>query len=103
MLAGITAVFGFDLKKAFLSTLVSSTITAGGATLIGKTIVANMLKMFPGVGSVAGGAIAASTASALTVAFGEAYIATLGFLLEEKDISEINENDILVAFKNRIS
>lgn len=46
MLAGITAVFGFELKKAFLSTLVSSTITAGGATLLGKTIVSNLLKMF---------------------------------------------------------
>lgn len=101
MLAGITAVFGFELKKAFLSTLVSSTITAGGATLIGKTIVSNLLKMFPGVGSVAGGAIAASTASALTIAFGEAYISTLAYILKDKDISEVNPNDILEEFKKR--
>ena len=47
MLAGITAVFGFELKKSFLSTLVSSTITGAGATIIGKTIVSNLLKMFP--------------------------------------------------------
>lgn len=101
MLAGITAVFGFELKKAFLSTLVSSTITAGGATLLGKTIVSNLLKMFPGVGSVAGGAIAASTASALTIAFGEAYISTLAYMLKDKDISEVNPNDILEEFKKR--
>jgi len=103
MLAGITAVFGLDLTKSFLSTLVSATITAGGATLIGKTIVSNLLKMFPGAGSIAGGAIAASTASALTIAFGEAYIATLAYLLEQKDFSEISESDILDAFKKRIS
>lgn len=101
MLAGITAVFGFELKKAFLSTLVSSTITAGGATLLGKTIVSNLLKMFPGVGSIAGGAIAASTASALTIAFGEAYISTLAYMLKDKDISEVNPNDILEEFKKR--
>jgi uncharacterized protein (DUF697 family)/GTP-binding protein EngB required for normal cell division len=103
MLAGITAVFGFELKKAFLSTLVSSTITAGGATLLGKTIVSNLLKMFPGVGSIAGGAIAASTASALTIAFGEAYISTLAYILKDKDISEVNPNDILEEFKKRYS
>lgn len=101
MLAGITAVFGFELKKAFLSTLVSSTITGGGATLIGKSIVSNLFKMFPGIGSVAGGAISASTASALTIAFGEAYIAALAYLLKEKDISEVSEADILSEFKRR--
>ncbi len=99
MLAGITAVFGFELKKAFLSTLVSSTITGGGATLIGKSIVSNLFKMFPGIGSIAGGAISASTASALTVAFGEAYISTLAYLLKDKDISEVSEADILLEFK----
>jgi len=103
MLAGITAVFGFELKRAFLSTLVSSTITGAGATLIGKTIVSNLLKMFPGIGSVAGGAIAAATASGLTVAFGEAYIAALAYLLKNKDISEVSEADILSEFKKRYS
>lgn len=103
MLAGITAVFGFELKRAFLSTLVSSTITGAGATLAGRAIVSNLLKMFPGVGSVAGGTIAASTASALTVAFGEAYIATLAYLLKDKDMAEVSESDILSEFKKRIS
>lgn len=101
MLAGITAVFGFDLNKSFLSTLVSSTITGAGATLIGKTIVSNLLKMFPGAGSIAGGAIAATTASALTVAFGEAYISTLSYLLKDKNISEISQDDILAELKKR--
>lgn len=103
MLAGITATFGFELRQAFLSTLVSSTITGAGATLIGRTIVSNLFKMFPGIGSIAGGAIAASTASALTVAFGEAYIASLVYLLKDKDISEVSEADILTEFKKKYS
>ncbi|MBL7472048.1 50S ribosome-binding GTPase [Robertkochia sp. 1368] len=101
MLAGITSVFGFELEKGFLSTLVSSTITGGGATLLGRTIVTNLLKMFPGVGSVAGGVIAATTASGLTVAFGEAYIAALAHILQEKELPEVKPNDIVVEFKNR--
>lgn len=99
MLAGITAVFGFDLKKSFLSTLVSSTLTGAGATIIGRSIVSTLLKTFPGAGSIAGGAIAASTASGLTIAFGQAYIATLAYLLKEKDISEVSEMDIITEFK----
>lgn len=46
--------------------------------------------MFPGIGSIAGGAIAVSTASALTVAFGKAYISTLAYILKVKDMSEVN-------------
>lgn len=101
MLASITGVFGFELKKAFLMTLVSSTITAGGATLIGRSIVSSLFKLIPGAGSIAGGAIAATTASAVTVAFGEVYISTLSFLLKDKDISEVNESDIIEEFKRR--
>lgn len=103
MLASITAVFGFELKKAFLSTLVSSTITAGGATVIGRSIVSNLLKFIPGVGTLAGGAIAASTAVAITSAFGEAYISTLVYLLKNKDISDISQSDIIIAFSKSYS
>ena len=102
MLAGITAVFGLDLKRAFLATLVSSTLTGAGATLAGRTIVSNLLKFIPGVGSVAGGAIAATTAVTMTTAFGEAYVGALSYLSKEKEISEIKNEDILAAFKSRL-
>lgn len=77
MIAGITSVFGLELSKATLSTLVTSAIGVGGATFVGRTIVVNVMKFFPGVGTVAGGAISGATASAITVALGEAYIAVL--------------------------
>ena len=45
-----------------------------GTTILGKTIVSNALKFIPGVGTVAGGAISATTAAALTTALGNTYI-----------------------------
>lgn len=77
MIAGITSVFGMELSKGTLSTLVTSAIGVTGVSFVGRAIVSNLLKLIPGVGTVAGGAISAATASALTVALGEAYITVL--------------------------
>lgn len=74
MIASITVIFGFDVNKSILTAFLSSTLGAGGATLLGKTVVSNLLKMIPGVGTIAGGAISAATAGVLTAALGEAYI-----------------------------
>lgn len=74
MIASITVIFGFDVNKSILTAFLSSTLGTGGATLLGKTVVANILKLIPGAGSVAGGAISASTAGIITAALGEAYV-----------------------------
>lgn len=74
MLASITAIFGFDISKAVLTTLISSIVGISGATFAGKAIVSNLLKIIPGIGSLAGGVISGATASAMTTALGEAYI-----------------------------
>lgn len=96
MIAGITSVFGVELSKATLSTLVSSAVGVTGASLIGRAVVSNLLKLIPGVGSIAGGAISAATATVLTVTLGEAYIAVLIAIFTEDpdaspDASEIGE------------
>lgn len=77
MIASITVIFGFDVNKSIITALLSSTIGAGGATLLGKTVVSNLLKLIPGAGTVAGGAISAGTAGAITAALGEAYIGVM--------------------------
>ena len=74
MIASITVIFGFDVNKSILTAFLSSTLGAGGATLLGKTVVANIVKLIPGIGSLAGGAISAGTAGIITAALGEAYI-----------------------------
>ena len=74
MIASITVIFGFDINKSILTAFLSSTLGSGGATLLGKTVVSNLVKLIPGVGTVAGGAISAAPAGILTAALGEAYI-----------------------------
>ena len=74
MIASITVIFGFDVNKSILAAFLSSTLGSGGATILGKTVATNLIKLIPGAGSIAGGAISATTAGVLTAALGEAYI-----------------------------
>ena len=74
MIASITVVFGIDVSKSVIIGFVSSALGTSAATIGGKTIVSNLLKLIPGAGSAAGGAISAATAGLLTAAIGEAYI-----------------------------
>lgn len=74
MIASITVIFGFDVNKSIITALLSSSIGAGGAILLGKTVVTNLLKFIPGAGTVVSGVISAGTAGVITAALGEAYI-----------------------------
>lgn len=90
MIASITVIFGFDVNKSIITALLSSTIGAGGATLLGKTVVSNLLKFIPGAGTVAGGAISAGTAGVITAALGEAYIGVMELVFKgEMSIDDI--------------
>ena len=77
MLAGITAIFGLPLGESALASIVSATIGTAGTTVLGKTVVANLVKMIPGAGTVVGAVISGTTAATLTGALGEAYIAIM--------------------------
>ena len=77
MMAGITTVFGIPVDRAALAAILSATIGTGGMTLLGRSIVTNLLKLIPGAGAIVGGAISATTAAALTYALGEAYMAVM--------------------------
>jgi uncharacterized protein (DUF697 family)/GTP-binding protein EngB required for normal cell division len=73
MLARLTVLFGIPINKSFLTALLSGVLGTGGATAIGRTIVANIFKFVPGVGTVAGGAISGTTAAVITAALGLSY------------------------------
>lgn len=90
MIAGITVIFGLDISKSFLTSFVSSTIGTAGATVLGKTVVSNLLKLIPGIGTLAGGAISGTTAGLLTTALGEAYIK----IMEKVYKGEINKESL---------
>lgn len=90
MIASITVIFGFDVNKSILTAFLSSTLGAGGATLLGKTVVTNLLKFIPGAGTIAGGAISAGTAGVITAALGEAYIGIMELVFK----GEMNIDDL---------
>lgn len=74
MIASITAIYGMDVNKSLITAFVSSTIGAGSATVAGRTIASNLMKLVPGAGTILGGTISGGTAGLLTTALGEAYI-----------------------------
>ena len=83
MLASISAIWGLPVSTSFLGTLVSGGITGSAGTIAGRAAVGALLKLIPGIGSAAGGAISAGVASSLTIAFGEAYITALYVLTKD--------------------
>lgn len=108
MLAGITAVFGIPVEKATLLSLLSATVGTTGTTVLGRSIVGGLMKLIPGVGSVAGGAISGATAAALTAALGEAYIIILTRVMKgEMKTSELGtkagQKEIARIFREQLS
>ncbi len=77
MIASIAVIFGIDVNKTVLAGFVSTVLGTGGATILGKTVVSNLIKMIPGAGSVVGGVISAGTAGVLTTALGESFITVM--------------------------
>ncbi|PJK13883.1 GTP-binding protein [Lysobacteraceae bacterium NML07-0707] len=102
MIAKITSVFGFELSKSTLGTLVTSAIGVGGATFAGRAIVTNVLKLIPGAGTVAGGVISAATASVVTTGLGEAYIAVLADFAEENPNGLPSASELAEKLKKKI-
>lgn len=107
MMAAINGVFKFDVSKDALKSLATAALGVGGATVIGKTVASNLLKLVPGVGSVAGGAISAGTAGLITLALGKAYIEVCKAIkmgnLDQDDLTKKAGLDMLKkAFKEQI-
>ena len=107
MIASIAVIFGIDINKTVLASFVSSVLGTGGATLLGKTVVSNLLKLIPGAGSVAGGAISGVTAGLLTTALGETFILVMTQIykgeLSTKDLESSEGKKIITAiFKDQL-
>lgn len=90
MLASITAIFGINVSENLLKSIVTSLAGTAGTTFVGRTIVSNLLKMIPGIGTAVGGTICGATASILTTALGEAYIVIMKMIAND----EIDEKDL---------
>lgn len=97
MIAHLTVIFGINVEKALITSIITAIGGVGGAAVLGKTIVANALKFIPGLGTIAGGVISGTTAAILTAALGYAYVEVMNKIAaklyegEKIDNSEIIE------------
>ena len=90
MIAQISSVYGIDVDRSILVPVISATVGAGGATVLGKTVVVNLIKLIPGAGTAVGGMISGATAGALTTALGMAYIKLMEAMLK----GEVKRSDL---------
>ena len=108
MIASITTNFGMSISKSVIMSFISSTIGTAGTTILGKSMVSNLFKLIPGVGTGVGGMISGSTASLLTTALGEAYIKFMGMIykgeLKKEDLYDQNgQKAISKMFKEELT
>lgn len=108
MIASITTNFGMSISKSVIMSFISSTIGTAGTTILGKSMVSNLFKLIPGVGTGVGGMISGSTASLLTTALGEAYIKFMEMIykgeLKKEDLYDQNgQKAIFKMFKEELT
>ena len=108
MIASITTNFGMSISKSVIMSFISSTIGTAGTTIPGKSMVSNLFKLIPGVGTGVGGMISGSTASLLTTALGEAYIKFMEMIykgeLKKEDLYDQNgQKAISKMFKEELT
>lgn len=107
LMAKICEIFKIDIKKDGLKALVTAALSAGGATVVGKTVATSLLKLIPGAGTAAGIAISAGTAGVVTLAMGKAFIevckaAKMGKLSESEITSSKGVNLLKKAFREQL-
>lgn len=90
MMVAINSIFKIEVEKDALKSLVTAVLGVGGATLLGKTIATNLIKLIPGAGTIAGGAVSAGTAGAITLALGKAYVQVCKAI----KMGELNQSDL---------
>lgn len=107
LMATICGIFKIDMQKDGLKALATAALGAGGATVVGKTIATNLVKMIPVAGSIVGGAVSAGTAGVVTLAMGKAFIEVckackMGKLNESEITSSKGMNMLKNEFKSQL-
>lgn len=104
MLAHITAIFGISMDKQKIASIIAAVGGTGGATFLGRTIVANVLKFIPGAGTIVGGVISGGTASIITMALAYSYIEVLTMIAYQESLGRrMDLEDIQSLMKERFN
>lgn len=102
MLAHITAIFGVNLDKATIVSLIAAVGGTGSATYVGRSIVSNAMKAIPGVGTIVGGLISGATAATVTSTLAFSYIEVLAIMAKlDADDIELTPKQLRKLMKER--
>ncbi|MBQ9887121.1 MAG: 50S ribosome-binding GTPase [Lachnospiraceae bacterium] len=100
MIASITAIFGVNVSKSVIMAFITSALGTSGATIAGRTLASNLLKLVPGAGTILGGSISGATAGLITTTLGEAYIQLMTAVYKgEINVNQMNSKEIRKKFK----
>ena len=92
MIALITTIYGVNIKKSMMTSIIISLLGTTSLTIAGRLIVSSLIKIIPGIGTGIGGMISGSTASTLTIALGKTYM----IIMEKIFNGEISEEELEV-------
>lgn len=93
LMGRILDVYGLADVKQVVETIGISALIGNLLTMVGKGLVGRLLKLIPGVGSVVGGIINATTATSVTLAFGKSVSKVVKKLCKaaiEKNLAEFD-------------
>jgi small GTP-binding protein len=101
LITKITNIFGFPNSRALMQTIITAIAGSSTASLVGRSLVGNILKFIPAVGTVAGGLINGAVASTLTTSLAFAYIKVCEKLSFVEDINDLSHEDITKMVKEQ--
>ena len=85
MIVAVSLQMGVKLKRADLQAMAMTLIGALGVTAGGRFIAGQVIKLIPGLGTLAGSAITGTTAAAVTYGLGRAYVEYLRSFFQENE------------------
>jgi uncharacterized protein (DUF697 family) len=92
MIIAISLNMGVKLKRSDLQAMAMTLIGALGLTAGGRFLAGQVVKLIPGLGTIAGSAITGTTAAALTYGLGHAYLEYLrGFFEQHERMPDADE------------
>lgn len=95
MIAKITNIFGVDVRKKQIETIILSMLGVYGAMIAGKSLAGGIAKLVLGIGTIGGGLISGSVGMVITGALGRTYIELMTLVVTKKvDLSAITPNEL---------
>lgn len=102
MIARIAVLWGVNIAKNNLVSIIASAVAAQGARVAAKSLVGNLLKFIPIAGDLVGGALNAGAALAVTTAIGSAWTRAMEQLAGVSDPQTVSGDSVRQIFEQEL-